>query len=116
MNEKILQEVKTAYADEIMPWDQAVKIRILDFLASEAVDPKTASKILAEAIPNGYNEFEAGLVLLFPAHARITIARESSVCLYIDGVQAHDPELPTREALMADEYEWEGNTLRVWWD
>ena len=116
MNKQLLQEVKTAYADSTMEWELAVKIRNLGFRASQACSPAEAFDILKAAIPKGYNEFTAALVKKFPAHAQITIAREGSVCMYVTGVQAHEPELPSREELMADEYDWTGNALRIWWD
>ena len=113
MNKKILLEVSNAFADCTQEWEQAVKIRNLNYKATESVDPLTAFQIMNKAIGD-YNEFEAKLLKLFPKHARIVIARENSVCIYVSGVKETD--LPSMSALKADEYGWNNGILRVWWD
>ena len=117
MNTTILKEVKTAYADANMGWEKGKDLRQLMFKASTAVEPETAIAIALQAIPHGYNEFKAELLGLFPEHARIQLAREYSVCIYVTGVTAQTVGLPTQSELMADEYDWkDAGCLRVWWD
>ena len=108
----IRKEVKNAYADCWMGWNKGVKIRNLDFEASAPVSRLEAYHILSEAIPDGYNEFTAKLILDFPTSAVFIIAREGSVCLYVKG-----DGLPSREDLKADEYDSiHGGWTRIWWD
>lgn len=78
-----------------------MQMRNLQFRASRAVKPETAYKIMKRACP-GYNEFDCELIKLFPDDCKIVIAREGSVCLY---VQPGETKLPTRAKLKADEYD-----------
>jgi hypothetical protein len=117
MNKTVLKEVKTAYADANMGWEQGKNLRQLMFKASEFVEPEVAVAIALQAIPRGYNEFKADLLGLFPEHARIQLAREYSVCVYVSGVTPNTSGLPSQSELMADEYDWQKDgTLRIWWD
>lgn len=105
---KVMKEVVTAYCD----CSDSNGERNLSFLASEAVDPKTAAEIMTKACPDGYNNFEAELLTLFPDDAKIWIAREGSVCIYVESAS----KLPTRKQLQADEYDVKNGRLRIWWD
>ena len=78
-----------------------MNLRDLQFRASRAVKPETAYKIMKRAC-EGYNDFDCELIKLFPDDCKIAIAREGSVCLYI---QPGKKRLPTCKALKADEYD-----------
>ena len=117
MNKKLLQEIKNAYADCWMTNSvRAHKTRKLDFRASSSVSRDEAFAIMKEVLRgHGYNAFNHSLIMNFPEDAKIFIAREGSVCLYI---QANFPT--SMERVLADEMdtvtidgvEWE----RYWWD
>ena len=108
--EALLKEVKEAYADCWLPFEEGEKRRNLDFRASTDCSPAEAFAILKKAIPGGYNEFTASLLKKFDEGCRITIAREGSVCLYVKGTP------PSREELKADEWDEVGKEVRIWWD
>ena len=73
---------------------------------------KDAMNIMKQALPGGYNEFKAELIDKLPADAKIQIAREGSVCLYVKTTTK-----PSKAALKADEIsKEEDGTFRVWWD
>jgi len=108
----IRKEVRKAYADCWMDETKGMKIRNLNFQASAPVGQMQAYQILSEAIPDGYNEFNAKIVLSFPPSTVFLIAREGSVCLYVKG-----SPLPSRAKLKADEYDKaENGWTRIWWD
>ena len=132
--ESIMREIETAYADCMSPEDsgpkyrKAMTTRQLQFLASRAVSPEQAAKIMEKVLRNSggsYNAFTPDLLLQFPADSMIRIGREGSVCVY---VWPREQPLPSKEALLADEYTWEAccwwdkenpfvnKALRVWWD
>ena len=81
--------------------EKHMKLRKLHFRASEPVNRTTAYKIMKRAC-EGYNNFDCEKLLLFPDDCKIWIAREGSVCLYI---QKGEHLLPTRKQLHADEYD-----------
>ena len=110
--EAVRKEVMTAYADCHMPFESAQKIRNLNFRASAVVSPAEAKAILEEAHVY-YNEFEPSLLDQFHPHCLVTIAREGSVCLYI---QDYPAQLPPASAVKADEYHVQGSHHRYWWD
>jgi hypothetical protein len=110
MNTKLKAAIMKAYADCHMDWEKGAKLRNLDFCASEFVSRDEAFKILSEAIPGGYNAFNANLLLAFPKNARFQIAREGSVCLYVTG-----KNLPSAEKVSADEKDG-SKVVRYWWD
>ena len=117
--------------------DETMEIRNLGFRASQAVDPATAQAIMEKIVPS-YNEFKPNLLGLLPDDCKVVIAREGSVCIY---VQRGDKKIPSRSKLKASEYDllnetvyntrehYKGGTrhrptpyggfqgeLRIWWD
>jgi len=115
MNSKIFAEVQTAYADCWMENDeQGYRTRNLNFFASEPVNKEDAIAILSACIKGGYNNFESDLLNLFDDKCLFNIAREGSVCIYVDLLGS---EMPSLDKLLADEVdEQEDGTFRVWWD
>lgn len=113
--EQVLAEVKQAYIDcwSGKPYGETESLRKLDFRASAAVNPKTAAAIMKQAVPHGYNDFEAD-VLNALGDCKITLAREGSVCIYVDRALT----VSEKNALSPDEYDWYGEDgeWRLWWD
>ncbi len=117
-NTVVADEVKKAYADcsagdSLSRRDAAMRQRQLQFKASADVSVADAQSILKQAVPHGYNNFTASVLKKFPAEARVLIAREFSVCLYVKG-----NDLPPKDQVKADECdptEDEG-VVRYWWD
>ena len=73
---------------------------------------KQAMDIMKQALPSGYNEFRPEIIDKLPADAKIQIAREGSVCLYVK-----TSTKPSRVSLRADELnEVEPGIYRIWWD
>jgi len=73
---------------------------------------KEAMNIMKKALPGGYNEFTPELIDKLPADAKIQIAREGSVCLYVKTTGKLN-----KASLKADELDQvsPGN-WRIWWD
>lgn len=98
-------------------WNRVKNERNLSFRASQAVSRDEARAILAEAMPNGYNEFKADLLDRFPADCRFIVAREGSVCLYVSGTE--NTPMPAGTVVLADECDViieDPYTRRYWWD
>lgn len=118
MNTKILSvlsDTKQAYADcwGNKPFEQTMNVRNLNFKASDPVSRHDAKEIMAQAVPHGYNEFHAQLIDRLPEDSKITIAREGSVCLYVETPS----EMPSRMVMLCDELDALTNNLfRLWWD
>lgn len=110
MNTTVLNEVKKAYTDCWMSGDEAYRLRILNFRASQAVSRDEAYEIMNQFVP-GYNAFEPELIKKFPKNAQIVIAREGSVCLYVKSSKH-----PGAKTVNADEKDKEGEFVRYWWD
>lgn len=110
----VRDEVKEAFADCWLPWEEGSQRRNLEFLATEAVTPTEAVEIMREATPDGYNEFDADLLALFPDTCRIRLAREASVAVYVTGEGRDDPEVA--QLLRCDYYKDDGDKLHIWWD
>lgn len=83
--------------------DVAMENRNLGFRASKAVSPKMAAAIMEKVCP-GYNGFEPKYIAMLPADCKVVLAREGSVCIY---VQKGKIKLPTRTKLHASEYDTE---------
>jgi hypothetical protein len=100
----IKQEIKTAYS----------KLRNLHFRASEPLGPAELKTILQEVFPNNgsYNNFKPSLLDKFPPNSQIYMAREGSVCLYVEKIAG----LPSAEDVSADECDDYGDEIRYWWD
>ena len=107
----VLQEVQKAYADCSMPFEQGSRIRQLMFRASYPVSRDEAKQVFEEANVLGYNNFSPELLDKFPENCLITIAREYSVCIYVQG-----SNLPSAEEVLADEYDVDDDFTRYWWD
>ena len=74
MNEQLLKEVKTAYADCWMNQERlANRTRQLSFRALDCVSPQEAMEIM-QKVMGGYNDFAPKLLLQFPENAKILIA------------------------------------------
>jgi hypothetical protein len=88
--------------------------RNLNFRAENAVSVKEAVEIMGVAVPNGYNVFEAALLTQLPENSLITLARENSVCIYVNGKLSED----YKEKLACDEFDYDENKdeTRIWWD
>lgn len=100
--------------------------RQLDFLASRPVTVKEAEEIMLLAVEGGYNAFKPELISLLPQDSKIWLAREGSVCLYLD--MPIDEQ--TQIDLQCDEYDqvtkdvlrYQPNMgdmigmYRIWWD
>lgn len=110
MNKQVLKEVKIAYADCLDQSEKSYKIRQLHFRASNSVSPAEAKEIL-EKCNVYYNEFEPNILDKFPPDCQVSIAREGSVCLYING-----KNLPSAREVLADEKDKINNEVRYWWD
>lgn len=107
-----------AYSDcnEQFPFDD----RNLNFRAETPVSLAEAAEILGEAIPGGYNEFSAKLILKIQKVApncQVYMAREGSVCLYLQGEPEDLKKIRKMKCLHVDECDFEPDgTLRLWWD
>ena len=78
-----------------------------------------AKKLLARYVP-GYNAFRPKLLDALPRDCRVRLAREYSVCLYVELAEVLDAEKTQRE-LRCDEVHLcqvldEVRTYRLWWD
>ena len=114
MNKTVLQETLDAYSDCN---ELSNAQRNLSFLASEFVYVDDAIEIFDKAVI-GYNEFEPYLLEFFKDFdVMIKPARESSVCIYVSGM-SQKKTVPKKwfGELVADEIDYEGDLLRVWWD
>ncbi len=80
--------------------NEAMEVRNLGFRASESVTPEIARAIMDKVCP-GYNEFESSLLSLLPDDCGVVLAREGSVCIY---VQKGKKPIPSRTKLKANEY------------
>ncbi len=109
------QEVSDAYADCHLESQLEGNLRRnLSFKASESVSKNEAIRIM-EAYVVGYNNFEPSQISFLPEDSKIIIAREGSVCLYIEGDITKQIR---RKNMRFDEcdYKKEINQTRLWWD
>ena len=113
-NLTVEKQTLDAYSDcnSDEPFEVTSKTRSLNFHASEFVPRTEAQRILALAIPQGYNAFKADLLNKFPKSAEIKIAREYSVALYVKP----NCLLPSEEEVCADEKHMQDGLIRYWWD
>lgn len=100
--------------------------RQLDFLASRSVTVQEAEEIMSLAVEGGYNLFKPELISLLPKDSKVWLAREGSVCLYLD--MPIDEQV--QKDLNCDEYDqvtkdvlkYQPNMgdmigmYRIWWD
>lgn len=118
----IEEEIKKAYADCWMDsFQEASKIRNLNFRASLSY-PKEYCKELLNKYVKSYNAFTPDLLDHLPKDSCITIAREGSVCIYVNSETINkfsEKELKELiENLSADEFEYikDLEEYRIWWD
>lgn len=114
-------EVMEAYADMCFA-SEAGFVRNLDFKASLAIPAVEFVRIMMTVVP-GYNEFYGAftcseMVGMFPETARYRIAREGSVCIYVENHGKDPTHLDViRDHLQADECDLqEDGSIRFWWD
>lgn len=111
-------QARKAYTDcwSKMAWPKVEKIRDLDWCAKVAVSRDEAVKIMAACVGPGYNEFQGDLLAKLPADARVFLAREGSVAVYVEGRLPDEEKL--QADLKADEFQYEAGTdrTRIWWD
>ncbi len=89
--------------------------RLLDFSAQFPVSRDVAIKIMLEACPS-YNEFVPAFLAKLPADAKVILAREGSVCVYVEGDLTHlEGKLKADECHYYNEYK-RSNVTRFWWD
>ena len=124
---QIEKEVMSAYADchERRDPNEGTS-RNLNFRASESVDSEEAMRIMKKAIPHGYNHFSADLLEHLPTGCMVEIARENSVCIYVNFTEEvgraalWDAASELRSTMGADEFDriWNNDNIivRIWWD
>lgn len=117
---QVHEEVLKAYADgdpSCMP-PRALQTRDLDFRSSHWIERDQAVDLMCLVVPHGYNEFSGTLLAMLPKTCHIQIARNGSVCMYIDRRVGR----PLADRMKADEYNYEpsktgkGGISRLWWD
>jgi hypothetical protein len=125
-----------AYADcaALVPESE----RNLDFKDTGTLNSARLIKTFETAIPDGYNAFDADVVkalvrIVGKVPVKYRVAREGSVCIYIEGCTPSLAALlfqhNTRRILRTDEVSIEGGrmntspirfgsktTIRLWWD
>jgi hypothetical protein len=120
--ETVRKEVVRAYADcncDHKSYAAGLKIRNLHFRASAWVTPAEAAAIMTEALGGGkdagYNAFSPSLLLNIPERSKVWIARESSVCMYVEADEVITQWVQKMKADEADRLEKTGE-WRLWWD
>lgn len=115
-----LKECLIAYQDNHE--EQVGGERNTNFKATHGVTGQEFVQIINRCNPNGYNEFDAiaaeNVRALFGDEAEYTIARESSVCIYVKpkGKVCLNRKVRLTD-LKADELSYEGEgVFRIWWD
>lgn len=113
---EIRESVMKAYADchGNLPFEQTMNVRDLHFRADAAITRDNAIDIMGAAITTGYNEFSASVLAQLPESALVTLARENSVCVYVNGKLGQS----FADKMKADELDYNPNTkeTRIWWD
>ncbi len=115
---KLLEEIKHTYADnqdDGKSFEETENIRRLEWKAEESVSGDMLETAL-KATGVGYNDFEpisiARKIILVDPEARVFVAREGSVCLYILTCYHKD----MMKALNADEDDLQPDgSIRFWW-
>jgi hypothetical protein len=133
MTDKIEEEVMAAYSDcNQESYKYGSGERNLHFRASEQVSVDEAKRIMKKAIPRGYNAFRADLLDHLPPECKVEIAREYSVCIYVeyseDNISWEDEPRALFDAgarlgttMNADEVNYVPHddhifVVRIWWD
>ena len=127
------EEVMAAYSDcNQESYEYGSGERNLHFRASEQVSVEEAQRIMEKAIPGGYNAFKADLLDHLPTECKVEIAREYSVCIYVQfrairarerGKALFDAGARLGSTMNADEVNFvhqfpddEDYVVRIWWD
>ena len=118
----LFNEVATAYADSIS--QDGYKLRNLNFEASIFLPIHNRVLQAALVVIGRYNDFDAFTVIdilsALDPECEVKIAREGSVCLYVQFKQDMSDSKRNYLAmknLLADEIdEIEKNLYRIWWD
>lgn len=123
MDSVLEKEIRKTYADCQSPYasfEVTSKIRRLDWKADEPVSGEDVREALNAACVSGYNEFDpvnvADAILTVDPEAKVYIAREGSVCLYIK-TEHKKMMIRALKDEMADEQDIQNDgTIRFWWD
>ncbi len=122
VTQNLLDEIKVTYADnqsDGKPFEETEPIRRLDWEASQPVEGDMIETAL-KATGEGYNEFEpvavAKTIIRTDPEAKVFVAREGSVCLYIKTAWNTEMMAAMQHA-GADETDLQPNgSARIWWD
>jgi hypothetical protein len=121
IKQEVMKSVGMAYADcWISDFYRAEKVRDLDFRAPYSLSKSDVIEVMNFWF-NRYNRFVPDLLEHLPADSSITIAREGSVCMYVESkelIKFSYSELEgLREKMKADELDRiYGSKIRIWWD
>lgn len=110
--ELVKQETINAYSDCN---SLSKSRRNLDFRSKNSVSLIEAIEIMKLAVERGYNNFEPECLSALPRDCNVWLAREGSVCIYVDRELSSNDLLNLR----CDEYDPSDespNVYRVWWD
>jgi hypothetical protein len=107
--ESVREAVIEAYCDIGVPWSDDHCRRRLEFRAEQPVSRDEAVAILWEVVPE-YNAFDPDQLGLLPDQP-IVLARELSVCVYVQG-----PPFPQPAGLLCQEFAYRNGETRIWWD
>ena len=116
--EKVKAEVREAYADLWLPFEQAANRRNLKFKASDVVTVREAIEIFKTVNPEfSYNEFTPDLLLELGEDTLVTIARDFSVCVFVHAARLVKSPKALQNRMKADEFnQIEPDLFRIWWD
>lgn len=109
-----------AYSDWHSHHDGAhIPGRNLHFCSPVTVGLADARRLLNRYVP-GYNRFEPKRLKTLPSACRVRVAREGSVCLYVETTEVLDAVQTTRD-LRCNEFDLcqvlgSVRTYRLWWD
>jgi len=107
----------TVYADCILDWEIGQYLRTLDW---EGIYTDAETFLKQAEIVGEYNLFNPKvakkLVDLLGRDKEYKLARESSVAVYVDGVSKDINLEELQEEVSADEVDFVGDELRLWWD
>lgn len=126
MKQELLDEIRTAYVDnqnDGRTFEQTQNIRNLDFKASESVSGWNDIEDALKATGEGYNAFEpvsvANRIYEADPEAKVWVAREGSVCLYIETKYKQVMKRALKDADEADTGKGRRGQpaqIRFWWD
>lgn len=118
---KVMKETVKAYADCNMEGNTGYKLRNLNYRAKYPLGVTEAIQVMCEALAcksdaEAYNLFRPELLAELPLDAQVTLARESSVCIYFTSDKAVSAKR-LQKNMVADEFDLQDDgSFRVWWD